>query len=176
MLESSMATIVRRFVKDTRVWEPRPLKVIHFDGLNPLEVRAQCALIRNMVTTCLPDMERAVVRARYGLTDYTDEDGQRRYFFDRERADAILFVALELQQHYADLGLPVLDLLVARVFADQRCTPITLRQLAASFGRSHLYYHHYYHAIDERLVAVENRALDTLTPVFTEVSHGESIA
>jgi hypothetical protein len=51
---------------------------------------------------------------------------------------------------YSDLSLPVLDLLVARSFADRHTTAITLRALAERFGKSHAHYHCRAHDIEER--------------------------
>lgn len=68
----------------------------------------------------LPELECAVVQARYGLTDYVDEDGGRRFFFDRERVAAIQYLAgtwaLPQCEHVPQA---VLDLLIARHFADK---------------------------------------------------------
>ncbi len=48
-------------IKQTR--EP---STIHFDGLSPLEIRGQCALIRNVVMHRLPKPEADAICARYG--------------------------------------------------------------------------------------------------------------
>ncbi|WP_143283160.1 hypothetical protein [Burkholderia pseudomallei] len=70
------------------------------------------------------DEPGAVIRAHYGLTDYVDVHGERCYFFGRERAAAMRFIATRLQPHYTDLDLPVFDLLVARVRVSPCCSTL----------------------------------------------------
>lgn len=45
---------------------------VNFDGLSPGDIRAQCALITQAVTTNLPAVERWVLQAKYGQTDFED--------------------------------------------------------------------------------------------------------
>jgi hypothetical protein len=175
--ESIMARIMRAHVEDCDIWEPRKAKTIDFGGLNALEVRAECAGIRATVERVLDGVDLAVIRARYGLTEYVDEDGERRFFFSRERAKAIENLAsLVFVPQYPEEKQTVLDLLVARHFASRKTTPITLRAIADAFGKSHTHYGRIAKRIEEQLIAIENRALDALTPHFTSEKHGHSIA
>lgn len=175
--ESIMARIMRECVEDVDVWEPRKLKTIDFSGLSPLEIRAECAGIRRAVGALLPARECAVVRARYGLTDYTDEEGGRRFFFDRDRADAIQALGAWMHETmYPDLHAAAIDVLVARHFASRRTTPITLRAVAAAFGKSHTFYGNVANALGKSLDAWEMRALDELQPWFVRQCRGYSIA
>lgn len=91
--ESLMARIMRQHVEDCDIWEPRKARTVDFGGLNALEIRAECAGIRGHIERVLPDLERAVIKARYGLTDYTDDGGERRFFFSTARAEAIQYLA-----------------------------------------------------------------------------------
>ena len=43
---------------------------------------------------------------------------------------------------------------------------ITFREMAEQFGLSHSTYHHASKRVGERLIALESRAVDTLTPEF----------
>lgn len=174
--ESLMARIMRQHVEDCDIWEPRKARTVNFNGLNALEVRAECAGIRAHVERELPELERNVINARYGLTDYHDEDGERRFFFSRERAAAIQFLAQRAAVQFPDIRLAILDLLVARHFASRKTTPITLRAIAETFGRSHTYYRRIANVIEDELTLIEMRALDALTPLFSAEQHGESIA
>jgi len=45
---------------------------INFSGLSGADVRAQCALITQAVVTNLPPIERWVLQAKYGRTDFED--------------------------------------------------------------------------------------------------------
>ncbi len=47
---------------------------VNFEGLSPGDIRAQCALITQAVTTNLPEIERWVLQAKYGQTDFEDVD------------------------------------------------------------------------------------------------------
>ena len=175
--ESIMARIMREHVEDVDVWEPRKLKTIDFSGLSPLEIRAECAGIRRAVGALLPAKECAVIRARYGLTDYTDEGGERRFFFDRERADAIKALGAWLHElQYPDLHGAAVDVLVARHFASRKTTPITLRAVAEAFGKSHTFYGKVANELAKTLDAWETRALDELDPWFKRECRGYSLA
>lgn len=174
--ESLMARIMRQHVEDCDIWEPRRARTVDFSGLNALEVRAECAGIRGHVERALSDLERAVIQARYGLTDYHDEDGARRFFFSKERSNAVQFIAQRTAVQFPDVRLAILDLLVARHFASRKTTPITLRAIAETFGRSHTYYRRIANVIEDELTLIEMRALDSLTPIFSAENHGHSIA
>lgn len=174
--ESLMARIMRQHVEECDVWEPRKARTVDFSGLNSLEVRAECAGIRAHVQRILPEIECAVIQARYGLTDYEDvEGGERRFFFSRERSAAIQFLAQRAAIQFPDVRLVILDLLVARHFASRKTTPITLRCIAETFGKSHTYYRRIANVIEDELTLIEMRALDSLTPVFTAENNGHSI-
>lgn len=176
--ESIMAKVLRWHVEDCDVWEPRRARTVDFSGLNALEVRAECAGIRAHVERLLPELECAVIHARYGLTDYVDDaNGDRRFFFDKERSDAIQFIATAYAMPLFDAEKQaVLDLLVARIFASRRLTPITLRAIADTFGKSHTHYRRIANKLESQLMLVENRALDALGDVFSSEHHGVSIS
>lgn len=180
--ESVMAKIMRWHVEECDVWEPRKARTVDFSGLNGLEIRAECAGIRAHVVRVLSSLECAVIQARYGLTDYVDEDGGRRFFFDKERITAMKALGNWAGNFYPEL-MPTeddqprpLDFIVARHFASHRkTTPITLRQLADAFGRNHTFYRRIANRLEERLILIENRALDGLAEVMTAEQHGHSL-
>lgn len=182
--ESIMARIMKMHVEDCDIWEPRKAKTVDFSGLNAMEMRAECASIRGHIERILPELERNVILARYELTDYADEaDGTRRYFFTKPRANAMMALGdwaatfyPELQRVEVDKSGP-LDLIIARHFAShKKTTPITLRQLADAFGRNHTFYGRISRKLEEKLILIENRALDAITPVFVTECRGHSIA
>jgi hypothetical protein len=69
-----------------------------------------------------------------------------------------------------------LDFIVARHFASKKTTPITLRQLADAFGRNHTFYRRIANKLEAKLLLIEMRSLDTLTPLFSSKQHGHSIS
>lgn len=176
--ESIMAKIMRQFVKESEVREGSRISTVRFDGLNAFEVRQQCANIRDMVTRILPSPEAASIRARYGLTDYHDYDnGERRYFFDRDRTQAIKTLTDWLTPGFDDVPMPMMDLLVARHYADLRQTPIPIRAVAELFGKTRSTVHRRSDAVGNRLGKLEMRALDLLTPAFRATeAEGSAIA
>ncbi|CAJ3244843.1 hypothetical protein [Burkholderia pseudomallei] len=177
--ESACARILRDHIRRSKVWDRLMPRVVFFDGLTNEQIHAQCTLIRGMVVDRLPELEAATIRARYGLTDFEDlESGKRRFMFSQDRADAIKRLSDRMRGEFDILSEGECDVLVARVFANvKETTPITLRAIAEQFGRSHVHYYNYFHAIDDRLYHFEMRALDTLTEVFSErgTCNGEPI-
>jgi hypothetical protein len=179
--ESVMARIMRWHVEECDVWEPRKARTVDFSGLNGLEIRAECAGIRGHVVRVLPPLECAVIQARYGLTAFVDENGVRRYFFDQERTKAMRVLGNWAGTFYPEL-MPTeedkprpLDWIVARHFASNKKTSITLRDLADMFGRNHTFYRRIANKLDEPLTRIENRALDGLDEVMTSEQHGHSL-
>jgi hypothetical protein len=170
--ESACARILRDHIRRSRVWDrDRVLpKVVFFEGLTNEQVHAECATIRETVVRRLPQLEAATIRARYGLTEFEDlETGVRRFAFSADRTNAIKALSDRMRAEFDILSEGECDLLVARIFANVKATtPITLRAIAEQFGRSHVHYHNYFHAIDDRLFHIEMRALDTLTDVFAD--------
>lgn len=170
--ESTCARILRDHIRRSKIWDlgyTLP-KVVFFCGLTNEQIHAQCALIRETVVKRLPELEAATVRARYGLTDFEDTaSGERRFMFSADRTNAIKALSNRMRGEFDVLSEGECDLLVARAFANVKSTtPITLRAIAEQFGRSHVHYHTYFHAIDDRLYHMEMRALDTLTDIFAE--------
>lgn len=174
--ESVLARVLRENVQTGDVWNGPRIRTIDFSGMNALEVRAECAGIRAAVSRILSPLECAVVRARHGLTNYEDEDGERRFFFDGDRVQALQYLSTVLASPlYSDVPATVLDVLIARHYADKKTTPITLRQIAEAFGRSHTFYGKIASDLGQRLDKIEMRALDQLTPYFEMACHGVSL-
>jgi hypothetical protein len=184
--ESACARILRDHIRRSRVWDrDRVLpKVVFFDGLTNEQIHSQCGLIRKAVgfeydpkqpekepePGVLPELEAATIRARYGLTEFEDlETGVRRFAFSPDRNKAIKTLSNKMRAEFDILSEGECDVLVARIFANvKETTPMPLRAIAEQFGRSHVHYHNYFHAIDDRLYHFEMRALDTLTDVFAD--------
>ncbi|TCK36696.1 hypothetical protein B0G84_5709 [Paraburkholderia sp. BL8N3] len=169
--ESVCAKIMRAHVGEHDIWGYLMPKVVFFDGMSNYDIVSQCGIIREKVTRHLSALEAATIRARYGLIDcHVHESGRRSYHLAADRKAAIKALVSHLGIEFAVLGDKERAALVARIFINKKNSPvvITFREMAETFGRSNGHYHHYYHAIDDRLYHIEMRALDRLTSIFAE--------
>lgn len=140
---------------------------VNFAGLGMDDVRAQCAVVVSAVRTKLPDIERWAVLARYGqLGDERAPDGTKRFFFLRERSEAIQSLSTWLAPSFAGISTLALDCMLARRYANHAKVEISFRDLAKSFGASHMTYKRAYEKINLRICEVESRANGILTPYF----------
>lgn len=143
---------------------------VNFGGLSSDEVRAQCSTVVSAVNSKLPGPEQWVVRARFIPTEYEEmgEGGERarRFYYSRERVEAIQHLARWLPEGMAAVQGDALDLLTARVFADGEKLAISFRDMAANFGGNHMTYARAYPKVRARLVELERVAVGRLTPYF----------
>jgi len=66
-IKSSTQAVFEANMKASSIWDNRHQKALEaFSGLSPLDVRAQCALIRQIVTQCLNTPEKGAIWAYYG--------------------------------------------------------------------------------------------------------------
>ncbi|MDR1662524.1 MAG: hypothetical protein LBR95_08915 [Azoarcus sp.] len=163
--ESVMAKVVRRLMKESGVWDVGAPSTVNFDGLNALEVRAQCAMIRAAVHDRLPGPECWVIQARYGINDIVAEDGQRKYC-NQEKFEAILNLADWMRPSLRDVSPLAVDHLVANATGGKGVRKRTLRELAEQFGKSKDTWRRSLCDVRRRLDALENLAIDRLTPGF----------
>jgi hypothetical protein len=138
--------------------------------LSRLDIRAQCALVTQAVRTKLPDAERWVLQAKYGHTDFEDQDGARRFAFSAERIAAIQGLAEWLQPLFPQIDRLALDCMLGRLFANHRKIDISARDLAKAFGGNHTQYLRASAKMKEHLRALEVQALARLDPYFSQ--HG----
>lgn len=143
---------------------------VNFEGLSQLDIRAQCSMVAQAVRTKLPDAEKWVLQAKYGHTDYEDEQGVRRFAFSAERIAAIY----GLSQWFAPLlpKIPVLalDCMLGRMFANHIRIDITSRALAEQFGGNHTQYVRASATLKQHVRTLETQALKRLAPYFQK--HG----
>lgn len=164
-VESIMSATIRRLMMDCGIWRDEP-STVNFGGLNALEVRAQCAMIRAAVRSRLPGPEAWAVQARYGINEIVTEDGSgRRAVFSRERYDAILRLGDWLAPSFPGINPLAVDLLVARA-VDRRVADVTFRQMAEQFGASKNTWNRALHDIRKRLEGLEKMAIGRLDPGF----------
>ena len=143
---------------------------INFGGLDGNEVRAQCAMVLQAVKHRLPKTEMWVLQAKYGKTDFEDVEGRRRYAFSVERIDAIKGLAEWFRPMFPGINPMAIDCMLGRLFANHKQLDITVRDLAKSFGSSHMTYQRASKQMKAHLVQLEQMAFDRLAPSFVAQS------
>jgi len=145
---------------------------VNFGGLDAYDVRAQCAMVTQAVIDHLPEPERNVIQARF-IPTATEEIGrdsegqpQYRFYFSRERVEAMQRLSIRLAPNFRDLTIFQLDHLVAKAFAERREVRNSFRDLAALAGGSHMLYARKYPAIVAHLSELEAQAMRRLTHHF----------
>lgn len=155
----------------------QPSDSVNFGGLDAYDVRAQCAMITQAVRTKLPKPEMWALQAKFGQTDFEDqEDGQmpvrcpprRRYAFSLERIDAIKGLSDWMVPSFPQIPPFAMDCMIGKVYANHKKIEISFRALAKSFGGNHMTYARAYKALHKRLRALEEVAIDRLAPHFFE--------
>ena len=156
---------------------------INFAGLSGGEVRAQCALITQAVKTNLPELERWVLQAKFGETQFEDVDHgdrqlpptegprvTRRFAFSAERIAAIKGLSDYFSPMFPRIKPLAIDCMLGRMFANHKKIDISLRDLAGQFGGSAMKYMRASYVIKNHIRQVEERAIARLEPIF--VQHG----
>lgn len=165
---------------------------VHFDGLAPNEVRAQCAMIVNAIRTRLPKPEMWALQAKYAATEDEGRGANKRYAFSAEKAAAITSLSNWLVQTSAPFkaqdfcgpmnvpamkelrspfhGIPIqaMDCMVGKFYTNHKKTEISYRTLASTFGGSRMTYARAFPKIKAHLRPLEQMAIKRLTPYFEE--------
>lgn len=139
---------------------------INFGGLDGNEVRAQCAMVLQAVKHRLPKTEMWVLQAKYGQTDFEDVDGHRRFAFSVERIEAIKGLADWFRPMFPGLNPHAIDCMLGRLFANHKQLDITVRDLAKSFGASHMTYQRASIKMHGHVRELEQMAYSRLGPSF----------
>ncbi|USE78920.1 hypothetical protein NDR89_19995 [Cupriavidus gilardii] len=143
---------------------------VNFSGLTSDEVRGQCAMVVSTVDSKLPAPERAVIRARFVPAEYEEmvrgDKYSRRFFYSRERVEAIGYLGDWLAPTVTAVSRDALDFLVAKVFANHQKLVISYRHLADQFGGNHMTYARAFATVRDRMRELEAVAVDRLTPYF----------
>lgn len=164
-VESIMSKAMRIIMMELGLWNTGEPSTVNFGGLNALEVRAQCAMIRAAVRSRLPAPEAWAVQARYGINEITLADGRRKPVFSRERYDAIMRLGDWLAPSFTNFNPLAVDLLVARA-VDKRVVDVTFRQMADNFGLDHSTYAYALKRVRGKLEVLEKMAINRLEPAF----------
>lgn len=170
----------------------RSAGTVNFEGLAPGDIRAQCAMITQAVATRLPEIERWALQAKYGQTEFEDAvdgvvacrlvdngppvvDGvraRRRYAFSAERIDAIKGLSDWFAPMFPRLKPFAIDCMLGMLYANHKKMDISTRDLATTFGGSHMLYFRASCKIRNHLRKLEEKAIERLEPVF--IAHGVS--
>lgn len=155
---------------------------VNFGGLDGNDIRAQCAMITQAVKLLLPPLEKWVLQAKFGNTDFEcrQEDGQlpqlkeprRRWAFSAERIDAIKGLSDHFAPMFPKIKPLAIDCMLGRIFANHKKLDISSRDLAESFGGNHTMYLRATIKMKQALQALEYQAIDRLEPHF--IQHGVS--
>lgn len=165
---------------------------VNFEGLGPGDIRAQCAMITQAVTTNLPEIERWVLQAKYGQTDFEDAiegvvpcrlidngpavvDGikaRRRWAFSAERIVAIKGLSDWFAPMFPKIKPLAIDCMLGMLYASHKKIEISTRDLAKSFGGDHRMYWRASSKMRSHLRTLEENAIARLEPIFVE--HGVS--
>lgn len=168
-VENIMSKAIRAIMKELGIWDEGEPSTVDFSGLSPLEIRGQCAMIRAIVRDRLPGPEAWAIQARYGVNEIAMIDGKKRFVFSRERYEAIMNLGNWMAPSFPNFNPLAVDILIAKAVGavnKKQAGGITFREMAEQFGLSHGAYHHAMKRVGERLIELEYRAIDTLTPEF----------
>jgi hypothetical protein len=170
-----------------------PSETVHFEGLSPYDVRAQCSMVISAVRTKLPPPEMWALQAKYAGMVEAQQGRARRQVFSEEKAIAIRSLstwllqtsAFELKPIEGDAGkrpvkapeppfkgipVPAMDCMVAKFYAHHKQTKAELsyRELAKAFGGNHMTYARAFPKVRKKLRELEPMALRRLQPYFEE--------
>lgn len=163
--ESIMAKVLRAHLMKMGLWVTEP-STVNFEGLNALEIRGQCAMVRNIVRDYLPGPESWQVISKYSLTrTYPKPDGDVGFYFTDDRATAIKKLARWLEP---DLKIHIgsILLLVTRQVCEVSTQKPTLAEIAKLHDISEMTASRYAKKIAVRLSELEALAIDRLEPIF----------
>lgn len=165
--ESIMSVAIRRQLQEMGKWSDGP-KTIHFDGLSPLEIRAQAAMVRLSVETLLPTTEANTIKARFGLSiPVIYPDGTRTLRFTPERSEAVKKLARWLAPATPGVSPSAIAFLVARHVGESKAVRPPLQMIAEQYKASTATLHRAGKKISERMKALEDSAIGRLEPVFS---------
>jgi hypothetical protein len=135
--DSVLGKAMRKALEEAGMLEPVEKGSICFDGMNDLEVRGQCALIRLAVEALLPAPEAWAVKSRYGHTHiHTNPDRSREFFFSEGRKEAMRNLIEYLAPSFSTTPRAALMLLVARYCAENDQLRPSLRLIEKEGGSS----------------------------------------
>ena len=164
-VKSPMSEALRKLMVEAGTWQSGQPSSIHFDGLDGLEMRAQCAMIRAAVSDRLPGPEAWAIEACYGVNEIIAENGVRRPVFSRPRYQAITRLSDWIAPSLPGFDPMAIDLLVARAI-DKRVGAQTFRDLAERFGKDHSTYAYALKRVKAQLHSLRDLGIGRLSVAF----------
>lgn len=141
---------------------------VNFQGLDPYEVRAQCAMVTQAVKDHLPAPEMHVIHARYIPTMVTDgSEDKKKIYFSEDRRLALEYLAAWVAPSFDRISPEAMAYMMAKIYSNHALTAgISFRWLAHQYGGDHRVYFRAYPKIKEKLEELEQLALTRLTAHF----------
>jgi hypothetical protein len=172
-VESIMAKAMRRLMKELGIWNTGAPSTVDFDGLNAMEVRAQCAMIRATVKDRLPRAEAWAIQAIYGINERrVDAGGTETWVFSHERRAAIQSLTLRLRPNLQNFSPVAIYMMVSRV-VDSRSN-VTFRQMSERFGLNQTTYSRGLKRIRDTIFRLERMGISRLERTFIAEGLAES--
>lgn len=163
--ESQLAKEIRKHMK--MLGESDHRSTVDFGGLNPLEIRAQCAMIRGAVDSKLAKHEADAIKARYGLVaSIKSPDGERRMEIGEERREAIIGLSDYLHPQFDSIPRKALCWLVSRAVGNVAAMRPSYRVIEEQCGGSRSEFSRIAPKLTARISGIEGTAIDKLTPLF----------
>ncbi len=152
----------------TGVVDERELSSISFAGLNEMEIRGQCAMIRAAVQDLIAPPESWAIRSRFGPVHiYRGPDKEiSSASFGEDRARAMRKLANYLAPNFSQLSGNAILLLIARINGETEKLRPTFRQIEQEAGSSKSTLERVEKIIKSRLRILINMGIDQLTPIF----------
>lgn len=152
----------------TGVLEARELSSIRFDGLDEMEVRGQCALVRATVEHHLPQPEAWAIRSRFGEVHIRRSPSREviaaSYGVDRTRM--MIELARYLAPAYASVSPDAMLLVIARICGDCDELRPTFRRIEAETGLPKSTAERLEKNVRTRINTLTRLACDRLEPMF----------
>lgn len=162
--ESIMSKILRAHLMSLGIWRDN-VSTVSFCGLNPMEIRGQCAMIRSAVVNHLPNPYSWALIAKYSLIRFSGSFQNQGAFFTADRSNAIKNLAKYFMPEF-DTHIGVLLMLVTRHVCEVRSERPTLQEIAMLYQVSEMTCSRYGKRIASCLNEIEAQAIDRLAEIF----------
>lgn len=159
----------RMKLEETGIAEPRgEPSSISFAGLNEMEIRGQCAMVRSAVETMLPHPESVAIRSRFGAADIKRGPGGRiaRATYGFERTEAMRQLSRYMAPMLPTLPPEALLLLIARVCGECEQLRPTFRRIEEECGSSKSALERAEKKLKQHIRRLAGIGIDRLAPMF----------
>lgn len=151
--KSQMQAMIDRMLEDMGIVQEREQGTINFGGLNALEIRGQCAMVRGVVIHHLPKPEADAVHARYA--------------YQKLKADGVRGVRDYSHPLLSTQGdMPTLAMAWSFFCTKKQRDDFSVRKIADEFGLGKSTVATDVAAIKRTARTLENRAVERLSPLF----------